>query len=70
MAVGRTSRRDARPRFSALHTLYALLVLMPKPLRPGLGLRAGLVLCAVFYIGISVIAFSHQWPKIRLWLGS
>ena len=56
--------------FSALHTLYALLVLMPKPLRPGFGLRAGLVLCAVFYIGISVIAFGQQWPKIRLWLGS
>jgi len=27
------------------------------------------VLCAVFYIGISVIAFGQQWPKIRVWLG-
>ncbi|MBY0503471.1 MAG: Nramp family divalent metal transporter [Bryobacteraceae bacterium] len=55
--------------FSSLHTLYALLVLLPKPLRPGLGQCAGLVLCAIFYIGVSLIAFGQQWPKIQAWLG-
>ncbi len=55
--------------FSALHTLYALLVLLPKPLRPGIVLCSGLVLCAVFYLGISFIAFAQQWPKVRVWLG-
>jgi len=55
--------------FSSLHTIYALLVLLPKPLRPGFVQCAGLLLCAVFYIGISVIAFGQQWPKIRVWLG-
>jgi hypothetical protein len=56
--------------FSSLHTLYALLVLLPKPLRPGLVQCAGLLLCATFYIGISMIAFTQQWPKIRAWLGA
>ena len=54
--------------FSSLHTLYALLVLLPRQLRPGVVQCAGLVLCAIFYIGISVIAFAQQWPKVREWL--
>ena len=32
-------------------------------------LRLGLVACAVFYIGISAVAFNQQWPKVRAWLG-
>lgn len=55
--------------FSALHTLYVNLVLLPPPLRPGWLLRAGLVACAVFYFGISAIAFHQQWPKLAAWLG-
>ncbi len=55
--------------FSALHTLYVNLALLPKELRPGWALRLGLVACAVFYIGISAIAFNQQWPKVRAWLG-
>jgi hypothetical protein len=31
-------------------------------------MRAGLVACATFYIGISVIALSQQWPKVVGWL--
>jgi hypothetical protein len=31
-------------------------------------MRAGLVACAVFYIGISVIALNQQWPKVVAWL--
>jgi hypothetical protein len=55
--------------FSALHTLYVLMRLLPEPLRPGWLLRLGLVACAVFYVGISVIAFRQQWPRITAWLG-
>lgn len=54
---------------SALHTLYVLMVLLPKPLRPGWVFRAGLLCCGVFYIGISTIAFRQQWPKVAAWLG-
>ena len=42
--------------FSALHTLYVLLRLLPRELRPGWLLRAGLLCCALFYMGISAIA--------------
>jgi hypothetical protein len=55
--------------FSALHTLYVNLVLLPPPLRPGWLLRTGLLACAVFYFGISAIAFHQQWPKLAAWLG-
>jgi hypothetical protein len=55
--------------FSALHTLYVNLTLLPEPLRPGWFLRAGLVCCSIFYLGISAIAFRQQWPKIAAWLG-
>jgi hypothetical protein len=54
--------------FSAIHTLWALLVLLPKPLRPGVLQCAGLAACAIFYLGISSIAFAQQWPKVRAWL--
>ncbi len=46
--------------FSALHTLYVLTRLLPAPLRPGWVMRAGLLGCAVFYIGISAIALSAR----------
>lgn len=55
--------------FSALHTLYVDLVLLPKDLRPGWLLRIGLICCALFYTGISAIAFRQQWPKVAAWLG-
>ncbi|MFN7919815.1 MAG: Nramp family divalent metal transporter [Bryobacteraceae bacterium] len=55
--------------FSALHTLWALRTLLPGPLRPGLAQSLGLIACAIFYIGISSIAFAQQWPKVKLWLG-
>ncbi|MCC6539304.1 MAG: Nramp family divalent metal transporter, partial [Bryobacterales bacterium] len=48
--------------FSALHTLWVMRTLLPAPLRPGLLQYAGLLACAVFYIGISSIAFAQQWP--------
>jgi hypothetical protein len=54
--------------FSALHTLYVNVTLLPRVLRPNWGLRFGLVGCAVFYLGISVIAFRQQWPRIVEWL--
>jgi len=55
--------------FSALHTLYVDMRLLPPPLRPGWLLRFGLVACAAFYFGISAIAFRQQWPKVAAWLG-
>ncbi|MBM3793700.1 MAG: hypothetical protein FJW31_06450 [Acidobacteria bacterium] len=54
--------------FSALHTLYVMRTLLPPPLRPGLLQYLGLVACAVFYIGISSIAFAQQLPALRKWL--
>jgi hypothetical protein len=55
--------------FSALHTLYVMVRLLPAPLRPGWLMCAGLTACAVFYIGISLIAFRQQWPRIAAWAG-
>jgi hypothetical protein len=54
--------------FSALHTLYVSLVLVPKPLRAGWLMRAGLAACALFYISISAIALYQQWPKVIGWI--
>ena len=54
--------------FSALHTLWTLHLLLPKPLRPGWLQNLGLVACSVFYLWISSVAFAQQWPKIRLFL--
>jgi hypothetical protein len=55
--------------FSALHTLYVNTVLLPREIRPGWIMRAGLVCCSVFYLGISAIAFRQQWPTISSWFG-
>jgi hypothetical protein len=55
--------------FSSLHTLYVTLTLLPKMLRPSLLQCTGLVACAVFYVGISSIAFAQQWPALRKWAG-
>lgn len=54
--------------FSALHSLYVCLALLPKPLRPGWLMRAGLAACAAFYIAISAIALSQQWPRVAAWI--
>lgn len=55
--------------FSALHTLWVNLTLLPGPLRPGWFMRVGLVAAAVFYFGISIVGLWQQWPKIMAWLG-
>ncbi|MFW6124862.1 MAG: Nramp family divalent metal transporter, partial [Pirellulales bacterium] len=41
--------------FSALHTLAVNCTLLPRALRPGWLMRMSLVICATFFIGISVI---------------
>lgn len=56
--------------FSALHTLYVVMTLLPAPLRPGWLLRSGLAGCAVFYLGITGVTVAQQWPKILAWLGA
>ena len=55
--------------FSALHTLVVVRRLLPEPLRAGWLQCAGLVACAIFYLGISSIAFAQQWPKVKGFLG-
>jgi hypothetical protein len=55
--------------FSALHTLYVLMTLVPRELRPGWLLRLGLLACAAFYSAISAIALRQQWPRVAAWLG-
>ena len=54
--------------FTALHTLFVNLTLLPKEVRPGWVERCGLAACAVFYIGISTIAFRQQWPRLVEWV--
>lgn len=56
--------------FSSLHTLWVMLRLLPPALRPGWLQCAGLVGCAVFYIGVSSIAFAKEWPRVRGWLSA
>ena len=42
--------------FSALHTLAVNTILLPKEVRPSWVARIGLVVCAVFFIGIAVMS--------------
>jgi hypothetical protein len=56
--------------FSALHTLWVNMTLLPPNLRPGWLMRLGLVASAIFYFGISIVALLQQWPKIVAWLTS
>lgn len=49
---------------SALHLLYVVLHLMPKPLRPNWFLCGGLLACSMLYFTISAIGIYQTWPKI------
>lgn len=49
--------------FTALHTLAVIRRVLPREVRPGWLEQAGLVACAVFYIGISAIALQQQWTR-------
>jgi hypothetical protein len=49
--------------FSSLHTLWVNSTLLPPELRPPLWVRLGLVVCAVYYGGISAIALHQHWPR-------
>jgi hypothetical protein len=55
--------------FSALHSLWANLTLLPETLRPGWLMRLGLVAAAVFYFGISIVGLWQQWPNLMEWMG-
>ncbi len=52
--------------FSALHALYANRVLLPKPLQPHWLLQIGVLLCGVFFIGISMIVMADVLATINL----
>ena len=41
--------------FSALHALYANRALLPRELQPHWFLQIGVVLCGIFFLGISVV---------------
>ena len=41
---------------SAIHTLVVNCVFLPEPLRPGWFMRLSMVACALFFVGIAVIA--------------
>lgn len=53
---------------SGLHTLWVLLTLLPRELRPHWFSCVGLVCCSILYFAISAIAFAQQWPRLRDWL--
>jgi hypothetical protein len=55
--------------FSALHVLHVNMTLLPERLRPPWPMRAGLAGCALFFVGISCIAFSKHWSELSAWLG-
>jgi hypothetical protein len=50
--------------FSALHSLYANRTLMPKPLRPHWLMQIGVVLCGLFFIGISMVVMVDLWNTL------
>jgi hypothetical protein len=53
---------------SGLHTLYVLLVLLPKEVRPGWFGIVGLLGCSALYFTISIVTLMQQWPRIVAWL--
>ncbi|MBI3836722.1 MAG: Nramp family divalent metal transporter [Planctomycetia bacterium] len=52
--------------FSALHALYANRALLPKELQPHWLLQIGVVLCGIFFIGISVVVIVDVVNTLKL----
>jgi len=52
--------------FSALHALYANRALLPKELQPHWLLQIGVVLCGIFFIGISVVVMVDVVKTLNL----
>ncbi|MEZ5354847.1 MAG: Nramp family divalent metal transporter [Bryobacteraceae bacterium] len=50
---------------SALHVIHVGRTLMPREARPGWFTNVGLALAAVFFAGISAIAFASQYAALR-----
>jgi hypothetical protein len=51
--------------FSCLHTLVVNVTLLPQELRPRLWQRAGLVMGAIFFLTIGMLATYAEWPKLK-----
>lgn len=49
---------------SALHVIHVNRSLLPAEARPGRMTDGGLVMAALFFAGISAIAFASQWPAL------
>jgi hypothetical protein len=45
--------------FSSLHALYITRALVPRELRPSLFMQFGVVVCGVFFLGISVVVLMY-----------
>ena len=52
--------------FSALHALYANRTLMPKVLQPHWVLQIGVLLCGIFFIGISLVVMAELINTVKL----
>ena len=52
--------------FTALHTLAVNLILLPKPLRPGIIGKLGLVACAAFFLGIAALGLPQALKDLGL----
>lgn len=52
--------------FSAIHTLAVNTILLPAPLRPNYFMRAALLVCGVFFIGIAVVSLPQTLRALNL----
>jgi hypothetical protein len=51
---------------TAFHILYVNTRFLPREIRPGWFQRSALVLCGVFYLGMTWLVFvTNQWPVLR-----
>ncbi|HEY0985141.1 Nramp family divalent metal transporter [Schlesneria sp.] len=55
---------------TAFQLLWVNTTLLPKPIQPRWYHKTGMVLCAVFYLGLSYLVFvTKQWPILKELLG-
>jgi hypothetical protein len=50
---------------SSWHTLAVNSIFLPKELRPGLGMRIGLVLCGLFFVTVACLALDGAVAELR-----
>jgi hypothetical protein len=51
---------------TAFHILYVNCRFLPREIRPSLLQRTALVLCGIFYLGMTWLVFiTKQWPMLK-----